>query len=88
MTEQFPVLTVKGCGRFQQNLNRGFQFSLAKNGKFFSNRQEGENFKFHRLVLSKKIHYLSKKMTPQFPVVTVKGYKKFEQKANRRFQFS
>ena len=23
-TQQFPVLTVKGCGKFQQNLNCGF----------------------------------------------------------------
>ena len=54
MTEQVAVLTVKGCEKFQQNLNCGFQFGLAKKGQIYSNRLEGQNFKFHRLILSKR----------------------------------
>ena len=45
---------MKGCGKFQQNLNPGFQFSLTRNGEIAASRRQGQNFKFHRLVLSKR----------------------------------
>ena len=37
---------MKDCGKFQQNLSCGFQFSLAKNSKVSSNRREGRNSNF------------------------------------------
>ena len=52
--QQFPVLTVKSCGKFQQNLNSGFEFSLPKSCKTSWSRQEGENVRFHQLVLSER----------------------------------
>ena len=54
LTQQFLLLTVNGCGKFHQNLNHGFQFSLLQNAQVSLSRQEGRNFKFHRFVLSKK----------------------------------
>ena len=54
LTLQVPILTVKSCGKFQQNLNPGFQFSTKKLGEFSPSRQEGQNFKFYWLVLSNK----------------------------------
>ena len=54
LTQQFLVLTLKGYEKFQQNLNRGFQVSIPKNGEISSSRQEGKNFKFYWLVLSKR----------------------------------
>ena len=56
-THQFPVLTMKGCEKFHQNLNRGFRFSLPKNCKISLSRREGQNLKFHRFVLFKKIQF-------------------------------
>ena len=52
--QQFPVVTVKGCGKFQENLNRGFQFSLPKKCEIPSSGQEGQNFKFYWFVFSKR----------------------------------
>ena len=34
-------LVLKGYEKFQQNLNRGFQFSLPKNGEISFSKQEG-----------------------------------------------
>ena len=58
--QQFPLFTVKSCGKFQQSLNPGFQFSLAKNDKITSSRHEGWNFKFLHLVWAKRWIDLSK----------------------------
>ena len=54
LTQQFPVLTVRGCGKFHENLNPDFQFNLPKNSKISSNRQEDQNFKFHHFVLANR----------------------------------
>ena len=54
LTQQFPVFTVRDCGKFQENLNPDFQFSLPESSKISSNRQEGQIFKFYWLVLSKR----------------------------------
>ena len=53
-------MTVKSCGKFQQNLTLGFQFSLPKNAKISLSRREGRNFKFLHLVLAKRWNALSK----------------------------
>ena len=44
---------MKSCGKFQPNLNPGFQFSPPRNGKISWSRREGQNFKFHQFVSSK-----------------------------------
>ena len=44
----------EGYEKFQQNLNPGLQFSTKKLGEFSLSRGEGQNFKFHWLVLSKR----------------------------------
>ena len=43
-THQFPVLVVKDWEKFQQNLNRGFRFSLPKNDGISWSRRENQNF--------------------------------------------
>ena len=52
--QQFAVLTLKGHGKFEVKLNCCNQFSLLKSSEIFSNRQEGQNLKFHWLILSER----------------------------------
>ena len=54
LTQQFPVLAMKSYEKFQQNLDRGFQCSLPKNGEISSSKPEGQNLKIHPLILSKR----------------------------------
>ena len=47
LTQQFPLLTLKGSLKFQQNLNYGFHFSLSKNGEIYLLEETNQwNFKF------------------------------------------
>ena len=50
MTQQVPVLTVKSCGKLQQNLTPGFQFSTIKLGEFSSSRRAGEKVKISNFI--------------------------------------
>ena len=54
LTQKFPLLTVKSCGKFQRNVTPCFQFSLWKNAKISPSSREGRNFKFLQLVLAKR----------------------------------
>ena len=35
---------MKGCEKFQENLNHGFRFGLPKNGEITLSGKEGQNF--------------------------------------------
>ena len=50
LTQQVSVLTVKSCGKLQQNLTPGFQFSTIKLGEFSSSRQAGEKVKISNFI--------------------------------------
>ena len=72
-------MTVKSCGKLQQNLNLGFQFTLPKNDKISSSRREGRNFKFLWLVLPKRWITWAKNWHSSFPSWqwrTLKGFSK------------
>ena len=88
LTEQVPALTVKSCGKLQQNVTPGYQYSSKKLCEFSLTRWEVKNFKFHWLVLSKRSIAWAKILTQQVPALTVKSCGKFQQNLTPGFKFS
>ena len=86
--QEFPLQTVKGWRKLQQNLSHGFQFSLPKIGEISWSRRESQNFKFLHLVSSKGEIGWGKNLTQQFSVQIMKGCEKSQQDLNLGFQFS
>ena len=78
LTQQFHLLTLKGSGKFQQNLNRGFLFSQPKNGEI-------SDF-IGWFYLKDKL--LEQKSDTAAFFLTPNSSEKFQENLNSGFQFS
>ena len=88
LSQEFSVLTMKGYGKFGAKLNGGFQFSLLKAWEFSFEQAKRSKFRTLLLIFFWKLNGLSRKLSQEFSVLTMKGYGKFGAKLNGGFQFS
>ena len=84
---EFPVMTLKGYGQFGAKLNAPSQFSLLKSWKI--SLEWARRSKFLSLLVSFfwKLNWFRVKLSLEFPVMTLKGYGRFQAKLNGASQF-
>ena len=84
---EFPVITLKGYGKFGAKLNAPSQFSLLKSWKISLEWARRSKFLTLLLIFFWKLNWLNLNLSQKFPVMTPKGYGKFGAKLNGASQF-